>query len=165
MYSSKTFQATSFAHGRLPLDTEIIESLITPDMTRNRKCARCHQTYQEWKNIGAWRCSEHPQLWDDSRRIYTCCETASTTGCQACDHTEDIVTPYPGCNTDHRVLLGNAAFELCAGNLKELESVHKEAQQYPPDFEEQTRQLGPDLAKLFIYRRCLYGRPSPTPDP
>ena len=152
--------ATSFAHGRLEKDNELVQSVIDEAMKRQRTCVFCTKTYRQFENIGAWQCAMHTHPYDQDRKVYPCCGT-NNKGCQGCDHS-DIETPrYPDSTTTEPFLRGVPAFQLCEGNLKELAGVFKEAIHYPPNYAEQRRTLG-DLTKIYIYRQCLYGQPSET---
>lgn len=150
-------RATSFAHGRLELDSDEVPTIIDADMKRFRKCAHCGVTYQEYKNVGSWECTWHTHPYDQDRKTYPCCNT-NTSGCQAGDHYENALLPFPGCETGLAALQGMPAFKLCEGNLKELVNVYAEAIQRLPDYNEQKRAVG-DAVVVYVYRRCLFGAP------
>ena len=153
-------RATSFAHGRFPRPTTTLPSIIDADMTRSRTCARCHCTYVEWQNIGAWRCCDHMASWDDNRKLFPCCMQRSARGCVACDHAESLTVPYPKSATDYEVTRGAPAFKTCRGNLKELRDYYREAVQEAPDAVAQQRLEGSDeLVTVYVFRRSLYGNP------
>lgn len=152
---------TSFAHGLLDRTDDRVPTIITDDMKRVRTCVHCHKNYREFGNIGAWQCASHTLKYDADAHWYPCCCT-TLPGCVMCDHSEHEVVLYPNSVTqsdDCPNLSGVVpAFRLLVGNLKELHGVHREAIQYPSNYTEVHRALG-DEAVIFIYRRCLYGRP------
>lgn len=145
---------TSFAHGRFPTPVKEIPSIITEDMRRLRTCVRCRLTYYEYQNIGAWRCCQHASLWDDDRKLFPCCGQRSTMGCVACDHTENILLPYPGSVTDFEITRGAPAFKMLRGNLKEIKDYYPVAIQQPASDADNK-----DLSVIYVYRRSLYGTP------
>lgn len=164
MYSAVIDRPTSFAHGRLPVATEMVDTIITEAMLVPRKCVRCAETYREFENIGAWRCSRHTEPFSDQRKVYPCCGVLSKVGCQACDHTDTRAAPYPGCETNFELLGGVAAKRLPYGNLQELQGVRLEAIQKPPDWTEQVRELNgrEQRVSVWVYRLCKFGAPEQT---
>lgn len=156
MFSTQISSQICFAQGRLDLSTGVINSVITPDMKRTRTCFRCRCSYVEWKNIGAWRCQRHVYPFDNTRRLYPCCNAVSARGCQVLDHAESMEVPYPGCDS----INGVPALQLCEGNLEELQDVRKEAIQHPQNYDQLVREGGDkNKIKLRVYRVCLFGVP------
>lgn len=155
------YTETSFARGVLERDNEDIPSIITPAMREWRKCVRCQQEYRQFENIGAWRCLDHVQPYDDDLHRYPCCPASDQRGCQLCDHTQDVTRPYPHCTLPTSGSGFNSvvpAFECRLGNLEELQGVSEFAIQYPENWAERRREHGV-RAVVRIYPRCAYGKP------